>query len=153
MLQGIIILLISLPAIIVTAYPEDFSPLFVIVGLLVFAFGLIYETTADIQLDRFLARKKAGTETATLLTTGLFSYSRRPNYFGETLIWWGLAIVALPLPFGWLALISPLVITHVVVKITGPMLENIFLDKYPNEYREYMARVNYFVPSWLWKKC
>lgn len=146
LLQGVIIMGIALPFIIAIA-STAFPPLpFVLVGLAVYVFGITCESIADYQLDQFLARKRAGTESAVLMTTGLFHYARRPNYFGETLIWWGLAIMVLPLPFGYLALVSPLLITYIVTKVTGPMLEKIFLQKYPTEYREYMATTNYFIP-------
>jgi steroid 5-alpha reductase family enzyme len=146
LLQGILIVLISMPLIIALTYGTPFSWPFVILGGAVFLTGLTLETVADYQLDQFLKRKKAGTESATLLTTGLFRYSRRPNYFGETLIWWGFAIMVLPLPYGFLGLISPLTITYIVTKITGPMLENIFLSKYGDLYREYMRTTSYFIP-------
>ena len=146
LLQGILIVLISLPFIITLAYSAPFSLPFVIAGGFVFLLGLAIETVADRQLDAFLNRKKDGTETAAILTTGLFHYSRRPNYFGETLIWWGFAIMVLPLPYGFLGLISPLTITYIVTKITGPMLENIFIAKYGETYREYMRTTSYFVP-------
>jgi steroid 5-alpha reductase family enzyme len=107
----------------------------------------VYETVADLQLDRFIMRKQAGLEAAPLMTKGLFMYSRRPNYFGESLVWWGQAIMVLPLPFGMLGILSPLVITYVVVKVTGPMLERIFLEKYPAEYQAYMRTTNYFLPG------
>jgi steroid 5-alpha reductase family enzyme len=124
---------------------------FALVGVCVFLFGITFESLADYQLDQFLARKRAGTEPTVLMTTGLFRYARRPNYFGETMIWWGLSIIVLPLPFGYLTLVSPLLITYIVTKVTGPMLEKIFLDKYPSEYREYMRTTNYFIP-WLPRK-
>jgi steroid 5-alpha reductase family enzyme len=146
LLQGFVILLILLPFIISTT-SDAYSIPFVLAGALVYLFGLTYETTADVQLDNYLARKKAGTETAVLMTKGLFKYSRRPNYFGETLVWWGQAIMVLALPFGWLALISPLMITFTVVKLTGPLLENQFLEKYPEEYSHYMATTNYMIPG------
>jgi len=145
-LQGFIILLIAMPGIIAITTPSALPLPFVALGTLVFLFGLSYETIADIQLDRFIARKRAGKETAVLMTKDLFKYSRRPNYFGETLVWWGLAIMVLPLPFGWVALISPLLITYIVTKVTGPMLENIFLEKYPEEYHTYMETTPYLVP-------
>lgn len=148
LLQGVIILLVSLPFIIATASTEiAYNIYFVYAGLLVYAFGLSFEALADYQLDEFLKAKKSGQITAPLMKTGLFRFSRRPNYFGETLIWWGLAIIVLPLPFGFLGIISPLVITYIVTKVTGPMLENIFLEKYPTEYRAYMATTNYFIPG------
>jgi steroid 5-alpha reductase family enzyme len=146
LLQGFIILLVLMPFIVSTT-TTLISPSFAILGGIVFLLGLTLETTADWQLDRFIARKRAGTETATLMTQGVFKYSRRPNYFGESLIWWGLALMVLPLPFGWLGLISPLVITYVLTRITGPMLEKQFLERHPEEYRQYMATTNFFIPG------
>lgn len=145
LLQGFIIFLVSLPFIL-SLQAVSVSGWLLGIGLTVYGLGLAIETIADATLDAFIARKKAGTEPAVLLTTGLFKYSRRPNYFGETLIWWGLAITTLPLQLGNLGLISPLVITYIVTKVTGPMLEAIFLKKYPTEYRAYMRSTNYFFP-------
>jgi steroid 5-alpha reductase family enzyme len=145
LLQGLIIVLVALP-IIISFTTSPTNNLFLTIGLAVFALGLTLETVADYQLDQFIKRKKLGTETATLMRTGLFKYSRRPNYFGETLIWWGLSIIVLPLPFGYLAFLSPILITYIVTKVTGPMLEKIFLEKYPNEYSDYMKTTSYFIP-------
>ncbi len=144
-LQGMIIVVVSLPFII-SLGAGVVHEAFLYVGLLVFLLGLTIESTADYQLDQFIARKKAGTESNNLMVTGLFRYSRRPNYFGETLIWWGLAIIVLPLPYGPLALLSPLLITYIVTKVTGPMLEKIFIEKYGEEYRTYMKKTSYFFP-------
>lgn len=146
LLQVAIILLVALPAVLALAHPEAFSYSFLITGFAVFVFGLAYEGIADLQLDAFIARKKAGKEESTLMKQGLFKYSRRPNYFGETLVWWGLAIMVLPLPFGSLALISPILITYIVTKVTGPMLEDQFMEKYPEEYGEYKRTTSYFIP-------
>lgn len=148
LLQGVIICIVALPAIVLIAAEARVLTPLMWAGVAIFAFGLIYETVADWQLDSFLARKRAGTEPATLMTTGLFSLSRRPNYFGESMIWWGLAVLAFStLPLGWIVFLSPLCITYIVTQVTGPMLEQIFLDKYPDEYRAYMARTNYFIPG------
>lgn len=145
-LQGSIIVLIALPFIISLTNPSAKLNWWVFIGIAISVLGLLYESLADWQLDKFLARKKSGTETATLMTTGLFRFSRRPNYFGETLVWWGLAIAVLPTTFGFMALVSPLLITYIVTKVTGPMLEKIFLKNYPTEYEAYMKQTNYFVP-------
>lgn len=146
LLQGSIIVLVGLPFIISLTDTANTLHLWAYIGIAISIFGLLYESIADWQLDRFLARKRAGTEPATLMTTGLFRFSRRPNYFGETLVWWGLAITVLPLPLGYLALISPLLITYIVTQVTGPMLEKIFLEKYPKEYQVYMKQTSYFIP-------
>lgn len=147
LLQGIIIFIVALPFLIALSDTEANVSLATIIGISIFLFGLGYESLADKQLDRFLISKRNGSEPATLMTTGLFLYSRRPNYFGESLVWWGLFIIVLPLPFGVVALLSPLLITYIVTRITGPMLENIFIEKYPTEYRAYMAKTNYFIPG------
>lgn len=146
LLQGVIIVVVALPFIIALAAVYEYSLPFLYAGGAVFVFGLLYESIADWQLDRFLKQKKAGTTSAQILTTGLFRYSRRPNYFGETLVWWGLAIMALPLPFGPVALLSPLLITFIVTKVTGPMLEAQFLARHEQEYRTYMNTTSYFIP-------
>ena len=148
LLQGLIIGLVSLPFLLSLAYGDsaEVSVLLLLTGALVYLTGLTIESVADYQLDAFIARKKAGTEPATLMTTGLFTYSRRPNYFGETLIWWGFAVMVLTLPYGYLGLISPLLITYIVTKVTGPMLEKIFLTRYPSEYQAYMKKTSYFFP-------
>lgn len=147
LLQCIIIFLISTPVVLALSFPTEYYRWWALTGFAVFVFGLTYETIADSQLDRFIKKKKTGETTATLMTRGLFQYSRRPNYFGETMVWWGLAIMVLPLPFGFLALISPPLITYIVTKVTGPMLEDNFLEKYPEEYKAYMDRTNYIIPS------
>jgi len=146
-LQGVIIFLVALPGIVALSTVSNPSPLALYFGTAIFLFGLTYETIADWQLDRFIANKRSGTENANLMKTGLFAYSRRPNYFGETLIWWGLAIIVSPLPYGWIAFVSPIVITFIVTKVTGPMLEQAFLEKFPEEYNLYMKQVNYLVPG------
>jgi steroid 5-alpha reductase family enzyme len=146
-LQGIIIFFIATPFIISLSTSSYSSYGFLFAGIFVFCFGLLYESIADWQLDSFLTKKRTGIETTPIMTTGLFKFSRRPNYFGETLIWWGFAIICLPLPYGFLALISPILITYIVTKITGPMLERLFLEKYPEEYKKYMQETNYFIPD------
>lgn len=145
--QGLIICIIALPFIVTLSAGDAHGTWQTAVGALLMLFGLGYETTADWQLDRFLARKRAGTEPASIMTAGLFHYSRRPNYFGEVLIWVGLATMAYPLPYGEWAVLSPLLIWYIVTRVTGPMLEKIFLEKYPLDYRAYMARTNYFIPG------
>ena len=145
-LQGVTILFVSLPFILSLTTNTEISLPFLVAGLVVFFSGLSIETVADLQLDRFIARKKAGLESSPIMTQGLFRFSRRPNYFGETLIWWGLAIMVLPLPLGYLALFSPLLITFIVTRITGPILEKIFLVQYPTEYAAYQKRTSYFIP-------
>lgn len=146
-LQGVIIVLVSLPIIITLS--ADNAPLtwFTYIGIGISLFGLLYESIADWQLDAFIARKRRGDTDKPLMDEGLFRYSRRPNYFGESLIWWGLAISTLALPWGWLALIGPTLITFIVTRVTGPMLEEQFAHQYPEEFARYQGQTNYFIPG------
>jgi steroid 5-alpha reductase family enzyme len=148
LLQGVIIMVIALPFLVAASTVAEPPVWFLLTGIIVFFGGLLYETIADYQLDQFLARKHAGTETAPIMQTGLFRFSRRPNYFGECLIWLGLAIMVLPLPYGFIAVLSPLTIAYIVSQVTGPMLERIFIDKYPDAYPAYMATTSYIIP-WI----
>ncbi len=145
-LQGLVIVGVSTPLILLITYADMISWPWLVAGSMVWLVGLTIETTADWQLDAFIARKKAGTESANLMTTGLFRYSRRPNYFGESLIWWGFAVMALTVPYGWLGLVGPILITYIVTKVTGPMLERIFEEKYPDDFAAYKAQTSYFIP-------
>ena len=145
LLQGILIVLIATPFIISLTITEPHWVL-VILGTIVTLAGLAIETTADKQIDMFIKEKQAGTTTEPFLKTGLFRYCRRPNYFGETLVWWGFALMVLAAPYGFLALIGPLTITYIVTKITGPMIEKIFIEKYGEAYITYMNHTSYFIP-------
>lgn len=148
LLQGLIIWIVAAPLWLVLTLPATPLSTWALIGAAIALFGLTYETLADWQLDRFIAGKKAGTETNNLMTRGLFRYSRRPNYFGESLVWSGLAVVVLGTnPAYWYVVVSPLLITYIVTQVTGPMLEKIFLDKYPEQYRTYMRQTNYFLPG------
>lgn len=72
-----------------------------IIGLLVWAAGFVIEVLADYQLAEHLANPKPGT--GKFIKSGLWRYSRHPNYFGEAVMWWGLWIVACGLQYGWFA--------------------------------------------------
>lgn len=145
LLQGILIVLIASPFIIAVSHSATHT-LFLVLGAAISLGGLLLEATADKRIDTFLKEKKAGLTLEPFLRTGLFRYSRRPNYFGETLVWWGLAVTTIAVPFGYLALIGPLTITYIVTKITGPMLEKIFIEKFGEAYKAYMQETSYFIP-------
>ena len=145
-LQGLIISLVSMPIVLAISTQLNSIHPVTYIGVLLFIIGITLETVADYQLDTFIKKKKAGLTDEPLMKTGLFKYSRRPNYFGESTIWFGLACMVLPYTYGYLALISPILITYIVTKITGPMLEKIFLEQYPEEYTKYMKTTSYFIP-------
>ena len=77
--------------------------------------------------------------------TGLWQYSRHPNYFGEVTLWWGIFLIALAVPGGWMTVIGPVTITGLILGVSGiPMLER----KYEGnaEFAEYKRRTSAFFP-------
>ena len=79
------------------------------------------------------------------MQSGLWAYTRHPNYFGEVMQWWGLWIVALSVPDGWLGIIGPITITFLILKVSGiPMLEKKMAENI--EFIEYKRRVSVFIP-------
>jgi steroid 5-alpha reductase family enzyme len=85
------------------------------------------------------------------MNQGLWRYSRHPNYFGESLIWWGIFLIALATPNSWWTVISPLVITVVLLKMTGiPLTEKSISGRRPG-YKDYIKHTNAFIP-WFPRK-
>lgn len=121
------------------------SPLNVLdyAGLALFAFGLVWETAADWQLSRFKAN--AGNK-GKVLTTGLWRYSRHPNYFGECCVWWAFYLFALA-GGAWWAIISPVLMTLLLLKVSGvSLLEKDITERRP-DYLAYMRTTNSFLPG------
>jgi steroid 5-alpha reductase family enzyme len=117
-------------------------------GLLLWLAGFATETIADQQLYAF---KCDPLNEGKIMDSGLWKYSRHPNYFGETLVWWGIFFIGLSAPGSFWTIISPLLITFVLVKITGVAItEKNILDRKP-EYRDYIRKTSAFVP-WPPKK-
>lgn len=111
-------------------------------GIGVWAVGFFFETVGDAQLRRHLSvRRNKGK----LMTSGLWRYTRHPNYFGEATMWWGIWIATLATPFWWIALLSPLLITYLLLFVSGaPMTEKAFEGR-PG-WAEYKARTSIFLP-------
>ena len=147
MLQGLIMLAVAAPIILVNhAYSASYG-FFDNLGLFVWSLGLTIEVLADRQLEEFKQKRLAKSE---ILKTGLWKYSRHPNYFGEALLWWGVYIIAFTSPNGSLAVISPLTITFLLYFVSGvPLLEK----RYKNNeaYQRYAKKTSKFVP-WFPKK-
>lgn len=112
-------------------------------GVCVVLFGFVFETAGDAQLSRF----KAHTENhGRVMDTGLWRYTRHPNYFGECCVWWGFYLIALSAG-GWWAMVSPLLMTVLLLKVSGvSLLEKDITERRP-AYREYRARTNAFFPG------
>lgn len=117
------------------------------VGIAVFLLGYFFEVVGDAQLKKHLADP---TKKGVLLTTGLWKYTRHPNYFGESVIWWGIFIIVVSAGVPWYAVISPIAITFLLRFVSGvPMLERKMKDA--NGWDEYAKVTNAFLP-WFPKK-
>ena len=141
LLQGVFLFLISLPIIFVNTRVREFG-VFDILGLIIWTIGFFFEAVGDFQLLQFT---KNPANKGKIMQTGLWKYTRHPNYFGEVTLWWGVFLFALSLPYGFLTIVSPLTITYLLIYISGiPMLEK----KYENnpEFAEYKKRTNAFFP-------
>jgi steroid 5-alpha reductase family enzyme len=121
---------------------------FALAGALVWAFGFGFEVIADMQKSRFRADPQ---NKGKFIQTGLWARSRHPNYFGEIVLWIGVAIIALPVLRGWqwVALISPLFVTLLLTRISGvPMLEKRADEKWggQKDYEAYKERTPVLIP-------
>ncbi|MCF7865451.1 MAG: DUF1295 domain-containing protein [Candidatus Pacebacteria bacterium] len=151
MLQGFLMLLISLPLIAVSIFGINSISWITILGFLAWLKGFTFESVGDYQLSKFIKNPE---NKGKIMTKGLWSFTRHPNYFGEVTQWWGIYIMALPITltivqassYVWLiALLSPITITFLILKVSGiPMLEK----KYEGnpEFEEYKKRTSAFIP-------
>ncbi len=141
-LQFVLSLLISVSFLYINTNLNPELSVLDYLGLVVWGVGYFFEVVGDKQLKNFLSVPDNGGK---ILTTGLYEYTRHPNYFGEATMWWGIFIIALSLPNGIYTIISPIVITVLVRYVSGvPMLEKAFLDN--PEFQEYAKHTSVFIP-------
>ena len=147
MLQGVLMFLVALPAILKPVVATPTQPWLYFAGLVVFAIGFGFETIGDRQLAVFL---QDSTNRGTLMTRGLWRYTRHPNYFGEATLWWGLSLLALSGGASWVVFISPITITLLLLFVSGvPMLEKSMQGR-PG-YAQYAHQTSIFFP-WFPRK-
>lgn len=140
--QAALAWIVALPLLSLARAGDDFGALEVL-GLALAAVGMTYEAVADWQLESF---KKLADNRGRVLDTGLWRYSRHPNYFGECCVWWGFGLAALGLGTWW-ALASPLLMTALLLKVSGvTLLEKDIGERRP-EYARYVRETNAFLPG------
>lgn len=112
------------------------------VGIVVVVFGLLFEATADAQLARFKADPHRH---GRVMRSGLWRYSRHPNYFGECCLWWGFWLIAVAAGAAW-TVASPLLMTVLLLKVSGvTLLEKDIASRRPG-YEDYVRRTSAFIP-------
>lgn len=142
-LQGVLMWLISAPvlAAMIHAEPNTFTALDAL-GLAVWLIGFSFETVGDWQLARFKANPA---NRGKVMMTGLWRYTRHPNYFGDACVWWGIWLIAGSVPLGWITLFAPLLMTFLLVRVSGVSLLEQRMMQRP-EYRAYAERTSAFFP-------
>lgn len=142
MLQAIFMLFVASPIIILNSYQSSTMTILTLIGAAVWILGFYFESLGDYQLEQF---KKNKENKGKILNTGLWKYTRHPNYFGESTMWWGIGIAAYGSGAGILSFVSPIIITFLLLFVSGvPLLEKSFANR-PG-YSEYKAVTSVFIP-------
>ena len=163
--QGVLIMVISAPIWVAMAtgsgwYPENHptlayeiyytsTGLISFLGAFIWLIGFLFEAIGDWQLAAFMKFTKdydGPYEDKPILDTGLWKYTRHPNYFGNACMWWGIWLVACQAPWGWTSIFAPIIMSFLLIKISGKDLLERNLKKRP-AYRDYMTRTSGFLPK------
>lgn len=142
LLQGLFLFLIVSPVLLINKNAGPSLVLLDFLGVAVWLVGFYFEALGDAQLARFIKNPE---NKGKLMQSGLWAYTRHPNYFGEVVQWWGLWLIALSVPGAWLGIVGPMTITFLILKVSGvPMLEK-KLEGNP-EFAEYKRKTSIFIP-------
>lgn len=140
-LQGVLLWIIAVPLLVAQTH-EGTLTLWDWVGVLLWTLGFGFEAIGDWQLRHF---KQNPAHKGKVLDTGLWRYTRHPNYFGDALLWWGYFCFALSAG-GWWTFFSPLLMTFLLMRVSGvALLEKTLVTTKP-QYRQYMQRTSAFFP-------
>jgi steroid 5-alpha reductase family enzyme len=140
--QGVVLWFVSLP-VQVAAFQTSRPGLIAWSGVVVWLIGFGFEAVGDYQLTRF---RNDPSSRGKVLDTGLWRYTRHPNYFGDACVWWGLWLVAVDAWPGILTVLSPVLMTWLLAKGTGkPLLEKDIGARRPG-YADYVRRTSGFLP-------
>ncbi|MCE7998070.1 MAG: DUF1295 domain-containing protein [Rhodobiaceae bacterium] len=148
-LQGALMWIVSLPLQIGISQSSGAAfGVATALGCIIFTAGFVMEALADAQLRDFKADTK---NDGKIMSQGIWAWSRHPNYFGNACLWWGLFLIASDAPFGVFAIVSPVIMTFLLLRVSGVALLERRMARAKPEYLEYQQSVNAFVPlppSW-----
>ncbi len=145
LLQGFVMLIVTFSFQFTLTYTDNSIYLLDIIGFIIWLLGFYFETKGDWELYVFKSNYQ---NKGRVLKSGLWSLTRHPNYFGESLMWWGVFIISLNINLGIITIISPVAITFSLLKVSGvKMLENMYKDNF--EYQEYIKNTPEFFPNLL----
>lgn len=148
LLQGLLIMLVSLPLLGVNASTHTSElNLLDYIGVILWLIGFAFEAGGDYQLARF---KKDPANKGKVLSTGFWKYTRHPNYFGDSAIWWAFGLFSIAAGSYWQA-IGSIIMTLLIIKISGVALLEKTLNNSKPQYKEYIQKTSAFFP-WFPKK-
>jgi len=140
-LQGAFLFLIIQPVLLINKSVETIG-VADFIGVLVWFVGFYFESIGDRQLKQFVSNPA---NKGKIMDQGLWRYTRHPNYFGEVVQWWGIGIIALSIPNGFITIIGPLTITVLILFVSGiPMLEKKYIGR--PDFEAYKKRTSIFFP-------
>jgi steroid 5-alpha reductase family enzyme len=144
LLQGVVMWLVSMPVLAAQYYetPDNFTVVDFL-GVLVWGIGFLFESVGDLQLAVFKSNPE---NKGKVLRSGLWRYTRHPNYFGDAMVWWGHFIVAAATVNGLWTVFSPVVMTFLLLRVSGVALLERKQTKTKPEYRDYVESTSAFVP-------
>jgi steroid 5-alpha reductase family enzyme len=141
-LQAVLAGFIAMPLVVASSGTSPLSWLDLL-GVSLWLIGMFFEVVGDRQLARF---QSDANNRGKVLNTGLWRFTRHPNYFGECTLWWGYFCLALATG-GWWTVLSPLLMTMLLLKVSGvALLESTIVGRRP-EYADYIRRTNAFFPG------
>lgn len=141
-LQSLILIVVAAPLIFLAGSLPHTLDGISLAGIVVWILGFLFESISDYQLAQF---KKNPQNHGHLMTSGLWSWSRHPNYFGEVTLWWGIFLIGLSLPGAWVTLLSPVAITFLILKVSGVSMLEAQMKNRPG-FEEYKKRTSEFFP-------
>ncbi len=143
-LQAPLQFVVSLPVQIGQMAPPSSLGLLAWIGVAICLTGIAFETIGDWQLTHFRANPANANR---VMDRGLWRYTRHPNYFGDACVWWGLFLVAADTGVGAWSLPGPILITILLVKISGIPTVEAHMSKHRDGYNDYVRRTSSFIPS------
>ncbi|MBN2524555.1 MAG: DUF1295 domain-containing protein [Bacteroidales bacterium] len=147
LLQGILMWLISAPLLGAQFYPDDSLGVLDFIGIAIWLIGFVFEAGGDLQLARFKANPS---NRGKVLNTGLWKYTRHPNYFGDAAVWFGYALICLSAG-SCIPVLGSVLMTALIIKVSGVALLEKTLNTTKPGYEEYVRKTSAFIP-WFPKK-
>ncbi|MFC3052592.1 DUF1295 domain-containing protein [Kordiimonas pumila] len=144
LIQGVMLWIVALPILFVMAGPTIMPlGLLAFVGVGLSTLGFFFESVGDWQMARFRSKPE---NKGKVMDQGLWRYTRHPNYFGDACVFWGLYLIALGAPYGYLSIFGPALLTWTLVKWSGAALLERRLSRSKPGYEDYLARTRSFIP-------